>query len=63
MDELIMKFKTKYDLNSIEIYNRYNLYHKPVTWIITILSVALILLGIFASNMGIIYRVFSMVQE
>ncbi len=59
MDELIMKFKTKYDLNSIEIYNRYNLYHKPVTWIITILSVALILLGIFASNMGIIYRVFS----
>lgn len=46
MEDLVMKFNSKYDLEAIKSYNKYNLYSGIVYKIITALAVLLIIFAI-----------------
>lgn len=57
MEDLVMKFKTKYDFNAIKTFNKYNMYHKSVTWIITIIAILIIIISICLKSMETMYRI------
>lgn len=56
MDNWYMKFTSKYDYEALKTFNKYNLYSRPTTWIITILSVLLIVIGIIFTSFDTYYR-------
>ncbi len=47
MEDLVMKFKSRYDLEAVKAYNKYNLYSGTVYKVITFLAIFLIAIAIF----------------
>lgn len=56
MENLILKCKTKYDLDVITNFNRFHMYSKLSTKIVTVISVLLFILAIFAPDFDITFR-------
>lgn len=50
MDNLILKAKSKYDIQTLLKFNRYNMYSRVQSKIVTILSIFLIVFGVMASS-------------
>ena len=50
MDNLILKAKSKYDIQTLLKFNRYNMYSRVQSKIVTILSIFLIIFGVMASS-------------
>lgn len=56
MDNWSLKFETKYDFSTLKKFNRYNLYSKTTTWIITVIALLLIVIGLISGSFDTTYR-------